>query len=404
MVKNIIEFNKIVVIRIDLENFQERIKVDPSYSTALLVFSYKNSLLGQTLSRVNKGIINIPKTEEIVSNFYQSMWSSFISSKVKNDYNPFVSVVICSHNRADELQDCLNSLLDLKYINKEIIIVDNAPVNNDTKELVLSYKDFIYICEPRKGLDIARNRGIKESKGEIIAFTDDDAIVDSLWLDNIVKNFRAPLVCVVTGITLPYELETEAQIIFEFTNSFKRGFIRKEFSFSNLEPIGAGNVGAGVNMSVRRKYLNEVGLFDESLDGGTYTLSGGDQEFFYRVLAKGYNIVYEPDALVWHKHRRDINSLKKTIYGYGVGVSAWWSKAVFKKKEIASIFFMIKWFVLYYVLNLFRAILKKKSLQFLELSLLEFLGVLYGPIAYLRAYSFSKTNKKLLEKKLTNVR
>lgn len=394
MLKKQSGFDKTAVIRFELENLQEKIELAPSYKRSLVIFSYRHSIIGQMLIKTDNGVVKFPPIDKIVSMFYQPLWQRFTAGKITDKYNPFVSVIICTHNRTEDLKNCLESIKKLKYSNKEIIIIDNAPVNDETKDLVQSYKEFIYIREPRKGLDIARNRGIKESAGEIIAFTDDDAVVDSLWLENLVKNFRAPLVCAVTGITLPYELEDKAQVIFEKTNSFKRGFIRKEFSLSNLNPVGAGSVGAGVNMALRRKYIDETGLFDEALDGGTYSLSGGDQEFFYRVLARGYRIIYEPDALVWHKHRGDMDSLKKTLYGYGVGVFAWWTKIVFREKEIASVFFMIKWFISYYIFNLFRTLFNKDSLQYFRLSLAEFTGTLYGPLAYFKSYSFSKSSEK----------
>ena len=384
MIKNLNPFKKIAVLEFNLEYLNNNLIVDESYKLALVVFRYKNSVPGQLLLRVNNGVVEIPDIQEIVKKFYEALWEIF-SKKESVDYSPLVSVVVCTHNRTGELINCLESLKNLRYSKKEVIIVDNAPVNEETKKLVSAYKNYIYINENRKGLDIARNRGIKEARGEIIAFTDDDAVVDSFWLDAIVQQFKYPLVAAVTGITMPLQLETKAQIIFEQTNGFNRGFLKKEYTFNNIRPLAAGRTGAGVNMAVRKEYLSTIGLFDEALDGGTLTLSGGDQEFLCRTLIKGYKIIYTPEALVWHKHRREMNNLRKTIYGYGVGVFAWWTKIIFKEKEITSIIPSIIWFFLHYFLNLFKSLLRRPGVLPFRLTVVEFLGTLRGPFAYFKA-------------------
>src|SRR5262249_31011232 len=158
------------------------------------------------------------------------------------------------------------------------------------------------------------------------------------------KNFRDPMVALVTGITTPSELETSAQLWFEQTNGFVRGFCRTEFDFHRLDPLAAGRVGASVNMAVRRSVLEEIGLFDEALGPGTLCESGEDHEFFFRVLARGYRVVYEPAALVWHRHRKEWRSLRRALYGYGVGVFAWWTRALLFEKEFGLLRVAPSWF------------------------------------------------------------
>jgi GT2 family glycosyltransferase len=381
-------FEKIAVLEFNIDEGIKVIEVNKSYELALIILRYKNSIIGQIYRGVNNGIVDIPPLEEIIYKFYNPLWSIFIHNEIKKNYLPLVSIIVCTHNRVNDLRNCLDSLKNLLYKNVEIIIVDNAPVNDETKKLVSGYSDYRYICEPKKGLDIARNRGIKESIGEIICFTDDDAIVDGFWINNLVKNFSQPLVAIVTGITMPLELETKAQIIFEQTNGFNRGFIKKEFTLNNISPFAAGIVGAGVNMSIRKEYINDIGLFDEALDGGTYSRSGGDQEFFYRTLTHGFKIIYDPGALVWHRHRRDMINLRETIFGYGVGVFAWWTKVVLQEKEIASVFSLGKWFFSYYFLNLFKSLMRRPGSLPFRLSVAEFLGTFLGPFAYLKAKKF----------------
>jgi GT2 family glycosyltransferase len=177
------------------------------------------------------------------------------------------------------------------------------------------------------GLNVARNRALAEAQHDVVAFTDDDAVPDPAWLDSLLRNFNDPLVVCVTGLTMPLELETKSQEWFERYNPFSRGFRRTVYDNRYYHPIGAGRIGAGANMAFRRSVVEYVGFFDEALDGGTPTHSGGDTEMFSRILSQGYRIVYEPAALNWHCHRQTQEELRRTIYGYGVGVYAFWTRS-----------------------------------------------------------------------------
>jgi GT2 family glycosyltransferase len=242
-----------------------------------------------------------------------------------------------------------------------------------------------YLREPRPGLNVARNTGLAAATGEIVAFTDDDTQVDAGWLPALLRNFDDPMVAVVTGLTLPLELETEAQQWFEQAHAFGRGFLRRRFDLTNSTVFAAGQTGAGVNMAIRRHALEEIGLFDEALDCGTPTRSGGDQEFFYRVLARGYRIVYEPQALVWHRHRRDWAALRRTLYGYGVGVFAWWTRCLWVEKEFGLLRIAPTWFFRCHVRNLLRALARRPAHMPLDLAWAELLGALAGPWSYFRS-------------------
>src|SRR6185503_20142167 len=107
-----------------------------------------------------------------------------------------------------------------------------------------------YVREDRAGLDIARNTGAAKSRGEIVAYADDDTILHPSWLQQIENAFDATEIWAVTGLVLPAELETEAQCIFEKVWSFGRGFERRDFGpkfYSDTRRRGspAWEIGAG---------------------------------------------------------------------------------------------------------------------------------------------------------------
>jgi glycosyltransferase involved in cell wall biosynthesis len=224
-----------------------------------------------------------------------------------------VSIIVCTRNRPVTLRRCLESLLKIKYETFEIIIVDNAPANKETFELVSGFP-FRYIREDRPGLDWARNRGISEARYDIIAFTDDDAIVDAYWLEAISNVFFKREVMAVTGYVAPAELSTASQYLFEFGyGGMSHGLYRKVFRRDKLnsqELIGASRFGVGANMAFRREIFTKIGDFDVALDVGTPSGGGGDIDMFHRVVTSGHVLMYEPSMLVWHKHRTESSLLR----------------------------------------------------------------------------------------------
>ncbi len=236
---------------------------------------------------------------------------------------PTVSVIVCTRDRPDDMARCLASLARLKHPPLEIIVVDNAPATDATRQLVAGYPEVRYVREDTPGLDHARNRGIRESRGEVLAYTDDDVEVDPGWTLALARTFAGdPSVGLVTGLVEPAEQETEAQVLFEDYGGFGRGWTRTYLQSPrgvamSWELIGAGQLGAGANMAMRRKRLEDTGWFDPALDVGTPTLGGGDHEMFFRFLKSGWICLYEPEALVRHRHRRSFEELERLLFSYG---------------------------------------------------------------------------------------
>ena len=249
---------------------------------------------------------------------------------------PLVTVALCTRNGADNLALCLDALSCVDYPNLDILVVDNASDSDATKQLVQNHYSHVrYAYEPRPGLNWARNRAIVEAQGEIIAYTDDDVVVDPNWINALVRVFNENLeVKAVTGLVVPYELETEAQSLFELNGGFGRGFNRRWISVAQIKSqrwpyYGTGQYGTGANMAFRRSLFDEIGCFDTALDVGTVTNGGGDLEMFFRVLKAGYELDYEPEAIVRHRHRRDYTKLREQIYNNGVGLYAYFARSFF---------------------------------------------------------------------------
>lgn len=328
----------------------------------------------------------------------------------------FVSIIIPTHNRPERIPACLNSLLALHYPHFEVIIVDNAPSTSATADFIQqTYRDVPqvrYVREDHPGLSWAHNCGRMAARGEILAFTDDDVVVDPYWLIELVRGFSlADNVGCVTGLVLPLELETPAQLWFEEFGGFNKGFTRCIFDMGKnhpktlLYPYAAGRFGTGANMAFTAAFLESVGGFDPALGTGTPAQNGEDLAVFFQVVTRGYTLVYTPAALLYHLHRRDYAGLHKQIYTYGVGLTAYLMKSVLDNPRLLFDLITKIPYGLYFTLNTRSPKNRKKSIYYpKELTRVELKGMLYGPLAYLRSRrAIRKTGKMFRNREHTTL-
>jgi len=231
-----------------------------------------------------------------------------------------ISVVVCTRNRTAFLRNCLSSIITSISEGDEIIVVDNAPSDDYTERLIANLPSVRYVKEPRKGLDIARNTGAMAAKNSIVAFTDDDVLVSNTWADELRNSFEDKMTLAVTGLVIPDSLKTKTQYIFERYWGFNRGYCEKTFDHQYFQQhiqdgVPVWEIGAGANMAFRKSVFNLVGYFDERLDAGASGCSG-DSEFWYRILAEGWNVFYQPKAYVFHQHREEKKDLRNQLFSY----------------------------------------------------------------------------------------
>ena len=252
---------------------------------------------------------------------------------------PLASVVIASRERPESLATTLDDVLALKYPRFEVIVVDNAPETDATRRLVelrsADAANLRYVCEPLPGLAVAHNRGLEATHGEIVAFTDDDVLVDRFWLLELARAFDlADDVACVTGLILPTELETPAQLWLEEWVRLNKGYEPRLFDLGSnrpggkLFPYAAGTFGSGANMAYRTEALRAVGGFDPAMGTGTRARGGDDLAGFFSVVAAGHTLAYQPAAIIRHAYRRDSESLRTLMYDYGAGLGAFLTKIV----------------------------------------------------------------------------
>ena len=250
-----------------------------------------------------------------------------------------VAVIVCTAGRDEQLRRCLRSLLAQQGVEFEIVVVDNRPAQGETLRTVSAFaaedERVRYVAEWRAGLSVARNRGISETAAELIAFTDDDVVVDAAWLAWLVAHFAQPTVAATSGMMLPLELQTRAQKRFEQYLGFSKGVKRRSYDLGTgptasqpLYPFLVDVFGSGASMAFRRAELVAADGFDPALGAGTPARAGEETYAFSTMILGGGGIVYEPRALCWHEHHREGDDLREQVFGYGVGVGASVAKAL----------------------------------------------------------------------------
>ena len=296
---------------------------------------------------------------------------------------PMMSVVVCTRSRPEKLVRCLRSLEMLDYPVFEIIVIDNAPDDDITFKLVNSmFPDVHYVREETLGLSQARNKGLEVAIGDIIAFTDDDAIVDRNWLLEVLRGFngRDDVMC-VSGLTLPAELETPSQIWYQRQRGQTVQFTRNLMNMTSSPLCALAHSalhGAGINMAFKRTFLEQIGGFDTALGLGSATLSGEDLAAYFEVAMRSYQIAYEPGAIVYHDHRETYAELRNQIYRHNVGVGACLTRLLLNNPRHA-----LK--LPFYMLRLIKQSLKKHTAPVrypVRFRMTEIKGLLHGSVAY----------------------
>jgi GT2 family glycosyltransferase len=249
---------------------------------------------------------------------------------------PHVTVVVATLGTPDVLRRCLGSILDSDYPSFDVLVVDNTVDSGSAGEVVEEFGSAVrWVREARPGLANAHNRALLEPTGAILAFTDDDVVVDRTWIRTLVAAFGAAsdVVC-VTGMIFPMEIETPAQELVERSIGYGKGFDRQLHRLappsddSPLFPYASGRFGSGANMAFRAQWLRRAGGFDPALGTGTAARGGDDLAAFYRTVAAGSALVYEPAAIVYHAHRREEAALPRQSFGYGAGLTAYLASLV----------------------------------------------------------------------------
>lgn len=248
---------------------------------------------------------------------------------------PFISIVIPAKNAQATMRRCLDSVLRLNYPNFEIIVINDGS-NDNTASILIDYKDLEIINTKGIGPSAARNLALRKARGELIAFTDADCLVDRDWLKELRRGFEDfPEAAACGGRQeLPSDATEFEKKIFLFMK--KVGFITDYMRRARGERIVEVNHNASCCVMYRKDiFLKEKGFLE-----GLWP--GEDVELDYRLKKKGYKIYFNPKAIVYHYRPKNLKKFLKMMYRYGWAQGFLVRKyGVFRRIQLLLIIFII---------------------------------------------------------------
>jgi GT2 family glycosyltransferase len=216
------------------------------------------------------------------------------------------SIIIATYERCESLLLLLNSIIDhfpASNVQHEVIVANNARdelacrrITQILEDLRQRHGDYLHIVrEPTAGKCKAQNKAIRQARGAILAFFDDDVVVDPSWLREAAKFFQEKPHDAMQGpILVPPEMKINRQFI-ETQEKFRTiNFVRYSPGLKTLETL------TGANMAIRKEVFSRIGYFNEELGPGRSGISE-DVEFAKRIRKSGGTIGYAPEAVVYHE-------------------------------------------------------------------------------------------------------
>jgi glycosyltransferase involved in cell wall biosynthesis len=220
---------------------------------------------------------------------------------------------VCTRDRPSELRRCLGSLSKLRYSSFEVLVVDNASTDSAAMALAREF-GARYVYDPVPGLSHARNVGACVSKGDFIAYLDDDAVADPDWLDAFAVEFEDPQVAVVVGRCLPLKIETEAERQWAQiygTSWAPDGRLVVHRDTHGWFPSAAfGGIGTGGSMAFRHSAFDVWPGFNERLGRGTPLDGNEEHHAFFSLVRLGFKVVRTPNAIVHHPCPPTLDALR----------------------------------------------------------------------------------------------
>lgn len=236
-----------------------------------------------------------------------------------------VSILIPTHNRAAILRETIESLARVHRVEGtqvELVVVANA-CTDDTTRIVAEARnsvpfDVLCVEEPVAGLNVARNRCAHESRGRLLAYLDDDVLLDPNWLRALVDAFSDPRIGIVGGRVLLYWQDVQKPA---WMSDEVAGLLSDRDLGDDVRANCDSSVAIGANMAFRREVYDAVHGFRPGLDRvGKQTLSGGETDFIRRAIDRGFAAIYAPRMLVHHRvsePRLSTDYLDRVAFGNG---------------------------------------------------------------------------------------
>lgn len=252
--------------------------------------------------------------------------------------NPLISAIICTHNRDPYLAAAIDSLLAQDFPDYEVIVVDNASTDR-TREIVEARPSVKYIYESVLGLSVARNTGAQAAQSEILAYLDDDAEASKGWLSALYKAYQNNEKLAIAGGKVTLLWPAGATPPGWLSPGLAANLGAYDLGDSVVYIDKPGLTPRGLNYSMRRQFLEQVGGFDANLGRvGKNLLSNEELYMTELALRKGWQVAYLPDALAAHNVSPE--RMKQSWFlsrGWWQGISECYREEVAGKAGVAQL-------------------------------------------------------------------
>jgi len=241
--------------------------------------------------------------------------------KMNNPAGVRISVVVVTLNRAASLERCLSSLARQEVLPEEVVIVDNGSSDN-TAEVAASYCALLplkYLREEKPDVAYARNTGIKASSGDVVAFTDDDCVVNADWVKNIAASYGLLDFDIIGGKVLnAYQNSLICRLWQDIYLLWFNCLNILSGKKDNCYEFPAEKCAVKTLMTNNISYLRKIFDLDEGFRPGLSM--NEDAELHYRLRGRGYRILYDPAVTVSHHYRNSFLSMWRALYVSGRGL------------------------------------------------------------------------------------
>ena len=220
---------------------------------------------------------------------------------------PLITIIVPAKNEEKTIGRCLHSLKSLNYPNYEIIVVNDGSTDG-TEEILKQFNAVTIINTAGVGPSMARNLAIEKSGGEYLAFTDGDCLIDKEWLNELLTYFTDTGIMGVGGDQLQPEDETAfGKDVYEFFNliAFSSDYLKTEKEVMTIRHNPT------CNMMYRKAAFEKIGNFKKDL------WPCEDLEFDCRLIQSGYELIFNPKAIVYHYRPKNLKKYGQFHFRYG---------------------------------------------------------------------------------------
>ena len=225
-----------------------------------------------------------------------------------------ISVIIPAKNAAKTLRECLQAVMQQENFqygqDYEVIVVDDGSTDNSAQ--IADEFNATVFHQSNAGAAAARNAGAKIARGTVLAFTDADCAPSFTWLEDLIRPFQNPEVVGVKGVYRTHQTELTARFV-QLEYEYKYARMRNQTAIDFIDTYSAA-------------YCKDIFMLNGGFDESFKVPSVEDQELSFRLVRKGYRLVFEPSAVVYHYHDRNLSEYihRKYVIGYWKAIMLKW--------------------------------------------------------------------------------